>query len=62
MAQAERAGVAALIGELTDPTRKANQWSLPGSNIADAELSHCQVEDGVPGALRQSDDRTEQRD
>ena len=60
--EAERTRVAALVGELADSTGQTNQRSLPRSDIANAELGHCQVEYGVPRALRQRDHRNEQRD
>ena len=60
--EVERTGVAALIGKLADAAGQANQRGLPRSDIADAELGHCEVEYGIPPALCERDDRDQQRD
>ena len=59
--EAERAGVTALVGVLTDPPGQADQGRVRGADVADAELGHRQVEDRVPALAAQRDRGDDER-
>ena len=59
--EAERAGMAALVGVLADASRQPDQRGVRPTDVADPELGHRQVEHRVPRAAAQDGDGHDQR-
>ncbi len=59
--EAQRSGVAALVGVLADPPRQSDQRGVLAEHIADVELGHGQVEDRIPVRSGKVDKGAEQR-
>ena len=59
--EADRAGVAALLGERADPAREPDQRRVPAADVAHPELGHRQVEHREPAPAREGDHGDDQR-
>jgi hypothetical protein len=47
--------MAALLGEAADPSRESDQRGPRGADVADAQLGHREIEDGIPRASGERD-------
>ena len=53
--------MAALIGEVSDPTGQSNERCVASADVSDTQLGHREIERRMPGPKRQRDRGDEQR-